>query len=145
MSEAVADSIVIAARPQPVMDVILDIEDYPRWQSDIREVEVLERNEQGRAATARFVVDARLLTATYTLAYTYDADTVRWTLVTSEQLRQLDGSYRVAGSTDGTTTVTYELVADPAISVPRFMRRKAAEHIVRGALDGLKRRVEKGS
>lgn len=145
MSEAVADSIVIAAGPQPIMDVILDVEDYPRWQSDVREVEVLERDDQGRAATARFVIDARLLTATYTLTYTYDADTVSWGLVSSEQLRRLDGRYHVAGSTDGTTTVRYELVADPAISLPRFMRRKAAEHIVRGALDGLKRRVETGS
>lgn len=145
MSEAVADSIVINAAPKAVMDVILDLEDYPRWQDDIREVEVLERDDQGRAAQARFVVDARLLTAIYTLKYTYDEDGVHWQLASSEQLRQLDGAYRVAGSTDGTTTVTYELVADPTISVPRFMRRKAAEHIVRGALDGLKRRVETGS
>jgi len=144
MSEAVADSIVINAAPKAVMDVILDLEDYPRWQDDIREVEVLERDSQDRAAKARFVVDARLLTAIYTLEYTYDEDGVRWQLDSSEQLRQLDGGYRVAGGTDGTTTVTYELVADPTISVPRFMRRKAAEHIVRGALDGLKRRVETG-
>ena len=145
MSEAVADSIVINAAPQAVMDVIVDIERYPVWQADIREVEVLERDDRQRATQARFVVDARLMTAVYTLSYTYDHDAVRWQLVSSEQLRQLDGSYRVAGGTDGTTTVTYELVADPTISVPRFMRRKAAEHIVRGALDGLKQRVEQGS
>lgn len=145
MSEAVADSIVINAAPREVMDVIVDIEDYPRWQSDIREVEILERDPQGRPARARFVVDARLLTAIYTLDYTYAEDGVRWDLVSSEQLRQLDGGYRVAGGGDGTTTVTYELVADPTISLPRLMRRKAAEHIVRGALDGLKRRVESGS
>lgn len=145
MSEAVADSIVINAAPREVMDVIVDIEDYPGWQSDIREVEILERDPQGRPARARFVVDARLLTAIYTLDYTYSEDGVRWDLVSSEQLRQLDGGYRVAGGGDGTTTVTYELVADPTISLPRFMRRKAAEHIVRGALDGLKRRVESGS
>lgn len=142
MSEAVADSIVIAAEPQTVMDAILRIEDYPRWQPDVREVDVLERDTQGRPSRARFVIDARLLTATYTLDYTYEVDGVRWTLDSSEQLRKLDGSYRVNGGTDGTTTVRYELTADPAISVPRFMRRKASEHIVRGALDGLKRRVE---
>lgn len=71
MSEAVADNIVIAAGADAIMSVIVDIEAYPGWQSDIREVEVLERDEQGRAAQARFVVDARLLTAVYTLAYTY--------------------------------------------------------------------------
>lgn len=142
MSEAVADSIVINATPQAVMSVIVDVESYPEWQKDIREVKVLERDEQDRATQAQFVVDARLMTAIYTLAYTYSPDAVRWELVSSEQLRQLDGGYTVASAASGTTTVTYELVADPTISVPAFLRRKAAEHIVRGALDGLKQRVE---
>jgi ribosome-associated toxin RatA of RatAB toxin-antitoxin module len=144
MSEAVADSIVIDATPRAVMDVIVDIERYPEWQKDIREVEVLEHDGQGRPSRARFVVDARLITAVYTLAYTYSDDAMRWELVSSEQLRQLDGGYRLVPSGDAATTVTYELVADPTISVPRFMRRRAAEHIVRSALDGLKQRVEAG-
>lgn len=142
MSEAVADSIVINATPQAVMDVILDVEAYPKWQRDIREVKVLERDEQDRVVRAHFVVDARLLTAVYTLAYTYSSDAVRWELVSSEQLRQLDGGYTVTSAAGGISTVTYELVADPTISVPGFLRRRAAEHIVRGALDGLKQRVE---
>ena len=144
MSEAVADSIVIDATPQVVMDVIVDIEAYPQWQSDVREVEVLERDERGRPARARFVVDARMLTAVYTLDYTYGEDAMRWELVSSEQLRQLDGGYRVEPTGTGATTVTYELVADPTISVPSFLRRRAAEHVVRSALDGLKQRVESG-
>jgi ribosome-associated toxin RatA of RatAB toxin-antitoxin module len=142
MSEAVSDSIVINATPRAVMDVIVDVESYPEWQKDIREVEVLERDERGRPSRAHFVVDARLLTAIYTLAYTYSEDGMRWELVSSEQLRQLDGGYRVVATGDAATTATYELVADPTISVPAFMRRRAAEHIVRSALDGLKQRVE---
>jgi ribosome-associated toxin RatA of RatAB toxin-antitoxin module len=145
MTEAVADSIVINASPQAVMDVIVDIEAYPVWQKDIREVEVLERDEHGRASRARFVVDARMLTAIYTLAYTYSGDAVRWELISSDQLRQLDGSYRVAPASEGSTTVTYELAADTTMSIPGFMRRRAAEHIVRSALEGLKQRVETGA
>jgi ribosome-associated toxin RatA of RatAB toxin-antitoxin module len=142
MTEAVSDSIMINATPQAVMDVILDIAAYPEWQKDIREVKVLERDQDDRVLRAHFVVDARLMTAIYTLAYTYSPDAVRWELVSSEQLRQLDGGYTVTSATGGTTTVTYQLEADPTISVPGFLRRKAAEHIVRGALDGLKQRVE---
>jgi ribosome-associated toxin RatA of RatAB toxin-antitoxin module len=145
MTEAVADSIVINASPQAVMDVIVDIEAYPVWQKDIREVEVLERDEHGRASRAHFVVDARMLTAIYTLAYTYSGDAVRWELISSDQLRQLDGSYRVAPASEGSTTVTYELAADTTMSIPGFMRRRAAEHIVRSALEGLKQRVETGA
>ena len=145
MSEAVADSSLLCAAPSAVMDVIVEVGRDPEWQKDIRGVGVLEGEGDGRVARARFVVDARLFTADYTLAYTYTGEGMRWELVSSEQLRQLDGGYLLAPAGDGATTVTYELIADPTISVPRFMRRRAAEHIVRSALDGLKQRVEAGT
>lgn len=142
MGEAVADNRVINASPEAVLSVVTDLEAYPEWQQEVREVEVLQRDAQGRPLQARMVVDARLFTASYTLAYTYSDTSMHWQLVSSEQLRQLDGGYTVTDNGDGTTTVSYELDADPTISVPRFMRRTAAEHIVRTALDGLKQRVE---
>ncbi len=142
MSESVADSTVIAASPTAIIDAIIDVAAYPRWQRDVNDVEVLERDAQDRPATARFVVDARIFTATYTLAYTYGDGTVLWRLVASDQFRQLDGGYTVTDSGDGTCTVTYALEVDPTISVPRFMRRAAAEKIVRSALDNLRKHVE---
>ncbi len=142
MSESVADSKVIAASAETILEAIIDVAAYPRWQRDVKDVEVLERDAQGRPARARFVVDARIFTATYTLDYSYGDGTVRWQLVASDQLRELDGGYTVAEAGDGTCTVTYELVVDPTISVPRFMRRAAAERIVRSALDNLRQHVE---
>ncbi len=142
MSETVTETRDIPAPPTAVFDAIIDVASYPRWQKDVRSVEVLEEDAEGRPARARFVVDARLFTADYTLAYTYGDGTVRWELVASDQLRQLDGSYTVVDAGGGTSRVTYELEADPTISVPRFMRRAAAEKIVRSALDNLRQRVE---
>ena len=142
MSESVTEHRVIAASPAEILDAIINVDDYPEWQRDVQSVEVLDRDAQGRPARARFVVDARLFTATYTLDYTYTDDAVRWELVSSDQLRELDGGYTVTDGGDGTSTVTYELRVDPAISVPRFMRRAAAEKIVRSALDNLRQRAE---
>ena len=142
MSESVTEHRVIAASPAEILDAIINVDVYPEWQRDVQSVEVLDRDAQGRPARARFVVDARLFTATYTLDYTYTDDAVRWELVSSDQLRELDGGYTVTDGGDGTSTVTYELRVDPAISVPRFMRRAAAEKIVRSALDNLRQRVE---
>lgn len=142
MSETVTETRDIAAPPAVVLDAIVDVAAYPSWQKDVQSVDVLERDADGRPARARFVVDARLFTADYTLDYTYGAGTVRWELVASDQLRQLDGGYTVVDTGGGTSRVTYELEADPAISVPRFMRRAAAEKIVRSALDNLRARVE---
>lgn len=142
MSETVTETRDIAAPPTAVLDAIIDVASYPQWQRDVRSVEVLAHDAQGRPARARFVVDARLFTATYTLDYAYGDGTVRWELVHSDQLRQLDGGYTVVDAGGGASRVTYELEADPTISVPRFMRRAAAEKIVRSALDNLRQRVE---
>lgn len=145
MTESVTEHRVIAAPPAPILDSIINVDVYPEWQRDVQSVEVLDRDALGRPARARFVVDARLFTATYVLDYTYADDAVRWELVSSNQLRQLDGGYTVTDRGDGTSTVTYELQVDPTISVPRFMRRAAAEKIVRSALDNLRQRVESTS
>ncbi|CAN5872605.1 hypothetical protein BH23ACT10_BH23ACT10_19470 [soil metagenome] len=141
MSESVTETTVIAASPATILDAIIAVDTYPQWQRDVQEVDVLDRDAQGRPARARFVVDARIFTATYVLAYTYGDGTVRWELESSEQLRTLDGGYTVTADGDDRSTVTYELVADPTISVPRFMRRAAAEKIVRSALDNLRDHV----
>lgn len=142
MSESVTESRVIAASPAAILDAIIAVDAYPQWQRDIKDVDVLDRDAQDRPARARFVVDARIFTATYTLDYAYGDGTVRWRLVSSDQLRQLDGGYTVSDAGDGTCRVTYELEVDPTISVPRFMRRAAAERIVRSALDNLRQHVE---
>lgn len=141
MSESVRESRVIAAPLQTILDAIIGVDRYPQWQKDVQSVDVLATDEHGRPAQARFVVDARLLTATYTLDYTYGDGTVTWTLADSDQFRELDGGYHVTDNGDGTCTVAYELVVDPTISVPRFMRRAAAEKIVRSALDNLRQHV----
>jgi ribosome-associated toxin RatA of RatAB toxin-antitoxin module len=142
MSETVTETRDIPAPPQAVLDAIIDVAAYPSWQKDVRSVDVLEHDAEGRPARARFLVDARVFTADYTLDYTYGDGTVRWELVASDQFRQLDGGYTVADAGGGTSRVVYELEVDPAISVPRFMRRAAAEKIVRSALDNLRTRVE---
>lgn len=143
MSESVRESRTIAASSEAIMAAIVAVDDYPRWQKDVQSVEVLERDGEGRPSRARFVVDARLFTATYVLDYQYGTDSVTWTLVDSDQLRRLNGAYHVDDRGDGTCQVAYDLEVDPVISVPRFMRRAAAEKIVRGALDNLRDRVER--
>jgi len=59
-------------------------------------------------------------------------------------MKKLDGTYRLAPDGDG-TKVTYELEIDPKIPMMGFMKKKAASTIVDQALNGLKKRVEKGS
>lgn len=142
MSDAVSESIIVEAGADAVMDVIADFAAYPEWQEEIKDVEILETDDDGWATKVRYVVDAKIFSMTYVLAYTYADDAMHWNLVEGDQVRKIDGTYRLEEQDDGTTLVTYDLEVVPAISLPRMVRRKAAQRIVDGALKGMKRRVE---
>lgn len=142
MADAVSDSIAVNAEPDTVMDVIVDYEAYPDWQSEIKAAEILETDEHGWGTRVRYSVDAKVFTAEYVLRYTYGDDTVEWHLDSSDQLDALDGIYRLRDLGDGRTDVNYELDVVPSVRLPGVLRRQAARRIVDGALKGLKERSE---
>lgn len=146
MSDAVRDTIVVAADLDTVFEVVSEVERYPDWQDEILEVEVLERDEAGRASRVWFRIDAKVFKATYTLAYDYDVRdgerVMSWDLVEGDQLRELSGVYHLTDQGDGSTDVAYELTVTPAIRLPGMVRRRAARRIIDGALGGVKRRAE---
>jgi ribosome-associated toxin RatA of RatAB toxin-antitoxin module len=142
VADVVRDSIVISADPDSIMDVIADYEAYPEWQDEIKEVEILETDEDGWGTTVRFKVDATIAVVNYTLAYTYDDNALRWTMVEGDKVKRNEGSYELTEQGDGTTLVEYDLEVEPGIKVPSMLRRQAQKRIVRTALEGLKRRVE---
>jgi ribosome-associated toxin RatA of RatAB toxin-antitoxin module len=145
MSEAVRESIVVAADPDTIMDVIADFEAYPDWQKEFKEAEILESDADGWGTKVRYKVDAKVISAEYVLAYTYTDNEMRWELVDGDQLRKNEGTYTLEDQGDGTTLVTYELEVETSIPMPGMLRRKAAKRIVDGALKDMKQRVERGS
>ena len=140
MAESVSDNVVITADPEVVWRVITDVESYPEWQSEVTEATLLESDDQGRPVVARFHVEAGPVTAGYRLHYTYPPGEMRWELAASDELSRLDGRYLVEAS-ETETRVTYELALELRISVPGFVRRKAAKRITSAALSGLRDRV----
>lgn len=145
MADAVSDRIVVAAELDRVLDVVADVEAYPQWQDEIREVEVLESDDDGWPVRVRMVVDARVFRTTLVLAYRYTATSMAWELEEGDQVRRNDGRYELEDLGDGTTAVTYQLEIELAVPVPTPLRRRAARRIVEGALSGLQRRVAAGA
>ncbi|MDR3034610.1 MAG: SRPBCC family protein [Kitasatospora sp.] len=142
MAEHTRSSIVIDATPAEVMAVIADFAAYPEWTGEVKEIDVLESGPDGRAAQVRLLLDAGAIRDEHTLAYTWDGDRlVSWTLVSSQMLRSLDGSYALAPAETG-TEVTYQLAVDVKIPMLGMIKRKAEKVIIDRALAGLKKRVE---
>ncbi|MFD9036597.1 SRPBCC family protein [Streptomyces sp. NPDC056527] len=147
MAEHTSSSITIEAAPADVMGVIADFARYPEWTGEVKEAEVLEKDEAGRAEKVRLLLDAGAIKDDHTLAYTWTGDNeVSWTLVKSQMLRSLDGSYRLTPAGGGTRTeVTYQLTVDVKIPMLGMIKRKAEKVIIDRALAGLKKRVESGA
>ncbi|MFI0778817.1 SRPBCC family protein [Streptomyces sp. NPDC021212] len=143
MAEHTSSSIVIEAAPADVMEVIADFDRYPEWSGEVKEADILTKDEKGRGEQVRMVLDAGAIKDDYTLQYTWDGDQVSWSLLKSQMLRTLDGSYRLAARDGGARTeVTYQLTVDVKIPMLGMIKRKAEKVIIDRALAGLKKRVE---
>ncbi|MFC8236684.1 SRPBCC family protein [Streptomyces sp. NPDC057284] len=144
MAEHTSSSITIEAAPADVMGVIADFDRYPEWTGEVKEAEILAKDDNGRAEKVRLVLDAGAIKDDHTLAYTWTGDhEVSWTLVKSQMLRAIDGSYALAAIGDGSRTeVTYRLTVDVKIPMLGMIKRKAEKVIIDRALAGLKKRVE---
>ncbi|MBH0780057.1 SRPBCC family protein [Nocardia bovistercoris] len=144
MADRTQRSILIEAPSRRVMAVIADLESYPEWVAAAKSVEVLESGADGRARTARFVLDAGVVKDTYVLSYTWRPDdkSVSWKLLSGELQKAQDGSYELLDQPDGTTEVVYELTVDLNIPMIGMFKRKAEKVITDTALKELKKRVE---
>jgi ribosome-associated toxin RatA of RatAB toxin-antitoxin module len=127
--------------------VVTDVERYPDWVPDVKEVSVLERDDLGRARLVSFRAGAFGRSAHYVLAYDYsDApSTLSWTQRDGDITRSLEGSYSFVESANGATEVLYSLSIDLRVPVPGFVKRRAESNILHAALRDLKVRVESGS
>lgn len=146
MPEHATEQTIIDAPPARCYEVALEFERYPQWARDIKEAEVLARDEQGRPAQVRFRAAAMGHSTSYVLRYDYsDAPRVlRWKLEEGDITRVLDGFYEFA-PVEGDprrTDVRYELEAELVVPLPGFVKRRAEFIIVHTALRDLKARVE---
>lgn len=144
MSQGTFSQLEIDAEPGVLYDVAADVASYPEWASGVKEVEVLSTDDDGKVASARFIVEGFVKEIEYVLHYTHNRpNTLSWSAEESDDLRMLEGSYQFTAQ-DGATEVVYSLTVDPKFKVPGFVRRQAEKQIVTTALRGLRKRVSDG-
>lgn len=143
MADSTVQSIEIDATPEVCFSVAADIATYPEWATGVRSTEVLDHDEQGRVSRAHFVIDGMVKEIAYTLGYVYEEpQRILWTAEPGDDLKSLEGSYTFNALADDKTEVVYALRADPAFTIPGFLRRQVEKQIVSTALRGLRERVE---
>ena len=125
--------------------IAADVERYPDWVRDVKDVVVRSRDEQQRPSEVEFRASALGRSTHYTLAYDYSAapEKVSWQLVHGDITRAIDGAYTFTPSAagPGSTDVVYELSIELVVPLPGFVKRRAEVRIL-NTLKELKARAE---
>lgn len=132
---------VIEASPAEILDVLYDLESLTEWSSAHQEVEILERDDDGRPKRSRQVVKIVGINDEQVLDYSVHDDGVSWTLVSSQQQRAQEGRYTLTPDGDR-THVRFDLTVDPTVPLPGFLVKRGAKGLMETATDGLRKRVE---
>jgi uncharacterized membrane protein len=146
MADVARQEATIAAPIEQLWDVLVDFERYPAWARDLKQVEVLERDEDGRGVEVLYRAAAMGRSTTYVLRYSYDDAPHRlpWVLVRGDIMRRLDGAYELEPlpGDPARTRVVYDLEVDLVIPLPGFVKHRAEHKIMHTALRELQAHVE---
>ena len=138
------ERLVVGASPEQCFEVVSDLDLYPSWAADIKQVTVDSRDSDGRPLEVTFRAGAFGRSTSYTLRYDYGQAprTLAWKQVAGDLTAKLDGSYTFDGTPDGATEVSYVLEVELRVPLPGFIKRRAQSRIMHTALEELKARVE---
>jgi uncharacterized membrane protein len=142
-------SIEIAAPAQRCFAIAADIDHLPEWHGAMTQVEVLERDNDGRATVTDSEMDATVTRVHMRLRFSYDEPNgLQWTRESGD-LRSLEGSWRFEEREDGLTLATYSLeigVGRRLALLVRTVRGPARDRVesllVDRPVEGLKGRAE---
>ena len=94
--------------------LIEDVPSAPEWQSGLERMDVVERDDQGRAVVCDTVSDAKLRKVKSRVRFSYDGPTrLSWQQIEEGDLKSIEGSWELEPLGEDRTRVTYALAVDP--------------------------------
>jgi uncharacterized protein YndB with AHSA1/START domain len=118
--------------------VVADVADSPRWQNGLEQVDVVERDEAGRAVICDTVNDAKFTKVRCRVRISYDPPhRLTFTRVASDDVDELEASWELEELGPGRIRATYSLAVDPG---PVGMLARPLERALRPIVVG--RRAE---
>jgi ribosome-associated toxin RatA of RatAB toxin-antitoxin module len=144
VADQATEHMSVSAPPERCFAVVADLERYPEWAADIKEVVVHERDDEGRALSATFRVAAFGRSTSNTLDYDYSEAPriLSWKQTRGDITAKWDGSWIFDPSEGSGTDVTYHIEAELRVPIPGFIKLRATSRIMSTAMRELKARVE---
>jgi uncharacterized membrane protein len=140
-------TVEIDAPIERCFEIAADIDKASEWQGSLKDVEVLERHPDKRAALVETESDAKVKTVKSRLRFSYDEPTtIRWVQEKGDT-KSLVGSWAFEDLGEGRTRATYALDADPGRMLGLLLRGpaegKVRDFLLGDAASGLKERAER--
>jgi ribosome-associated toxin RatA of RatAB toxin-antitoxin module len=134
---------MVHASPEAIYGVVTDFEHYVDWVSDLKRIEVVTVDDQGRGLEVEFRAAAFGRSTTYTLHYDYAKapNELSWRQIQGDLTETLNGRYKFE-TADDETKVTYDLEVELLVPIPTFIKSRAAYRIQTQALRELKAQAE---
>ena len=141
-------SIEVEASPEACYGLVVQLDRYPEWQSQVKKASVLERDGDGRPLVVETHSDARVRVIRYVLRYRHDPPgRMSWSYVDGD-VKDATGHYAFEELDSGLTRATYSLAVDPGRRLGLLLRGpladKVRQYILETTLEELKRTVEAG-
>lgn len=141
-------SVEIEAPIERCYDIAADIGTAPEWQGSLRDVEVLERDGEGRAELAQTESDAKVKTVKARLRFSYfPLERIEWVQEKGDT-KSLEGWWDFEDLGGERTRATYGLAVDPGRMLGMLLRGPAEaavrDFLLGGAAEGLKQQAEAG-
>jgi uncharacterized membrane protein len=141
-------TVEIEAPRERCYEIAADVQNAAEWQGTLEEVEVLERDREGRAQVVETLSDAMVKKVRSWLRFDYDPPSgLTWEQEKGDA-KWLTGSWDFEELSDGRTRATYALRTDPGRVLGLLLRGpvegKVKELLTKSAAEGLKKRAEVG-
>lgn len=124
----------VDAPVERVLEVLLDVAGYPRWQSDVKRADVLDRDDQGRPLVAEVVQDAKVRQVRVRVRYEHDEHGFSWRSEEGD-VKRLEGAYLLDGA-GPRTRVRYRLSVDPGGRLGLLLRGPIVDRVRDHVMDG---------
>ncbi len=140
-------SIEIEAPIEEVFEVAANVEESPRWQPDIKQAQVKERDADGRQVLVHTETDAKVRTLGSDLRFDYHPPTnLSWRQEKGD-LKSVEGSWTLEDLGDGRTRATYWMEVDLGRMLGAVIRGPLVDalrkQLVESMPEKLKRDVER--
>lgn len=138
--------VVFDSPPEPILDVLADIDAMTSWSALHKSAEVLDRHPDGKPHHVKATLKIMGITDKEVLEYHWGDRWMVWDSSETAVQRGQHVEYNLTPEGDDRTRVRFDVILELAAPVPAFLIKRAKKQVLDVATESLRERVmRKGS